>query len=154
MGGWNRMIVECELTRIKKGEGKSLHYRRFKPCKMSLMRYRSLNHLLFKAIKLWTPITPHLFSFRDTNGKDKSSDICLGLLTYKHHIASLLKASNLSAPKHHTCSPFGTQMIVGKTSGRSLFPNSLLHVFSEVLIIYSLEQLVTSAGQMIELSLG
>ena len=58
------------------------------------------------------------------------------------------------APKHHTCSPFVTQMIGGKASKWSLFPNFLLRVFSDVLAIYSLEQLVTNVGQVIELSSG
>lgn len=55
--GVERRMVGYEPTCIKKDERTFLHFRQSKPCDMFFMRYRSLNHILFKASNLLAPIT-------------------------------------------------------------------------------------------------
>lgn len=109
-----------------------------------------IDHLTILYLRRATSrrLNTNLFSFREPNGKDKLSNF----LTFKHHISSLFKASNLLAPKHHTCFPFRTQMIRGKTPEQSLFSNSFLCAFSKVFTTYSLKQLAANGNQAIELS--
>ena len=90
-----------------------------------------------------------MFTFQDTNDKDRLGDSYLDFLIYKNQIASLLRWTTSRHQIPHLFSFWETND-GGQSSEWSLFPISFLHAFSYVLTTYSFEQLATNASQAIE----